>query len=359
MAADAPPPTDPPAVTESPFRSVNSLGLPELLERNGICLLVSTYQAGKLMAVRGRQGRISTLLRSFERPMGLAVRDSGQFALGTRGQVWFFRNCPDIAVQLKPPGSHDACFLPRHCSVTGDIHGHDLAWTGDDLWIVNTRFSCLCTLHPDYSFVPRWRPPFVSALAADDRCHLNGLAVVDGRPRYVTALGEADSAEGWRPAKADGGIVIDVASGAIMARGMSMPHSPRFHAGRLWVLDSGTGQLQTIDLQTGQRQTVAEMPGFTRGLAFHGPYAFVGLSRIRESALFAGLPVSARHQQLSCGIWVIDLRSGQTAEFMQFEAGVEEIFAVEVLSGIHYPEILGFKEETIHGTFVVPEGVTR
>jgi uncharacterized protein (TIGR03032 family) len=353
MAA-APPPIDTPAPGERPFRSVNSLGLPDLLEGNGICLLVTTYQAGKLMAVRGRQGRISTLLRTFDRPMGLAVRDGRQFALGTRGQVWFFHNCRDIADQLAPPGSHDACFLPRTCSITGDIQGHDIAWGGDELWVVNTRFSCLCTLHAEYSFVPRWRPPFVSALAADDRCHLNGLAMVEGRPRYVTALGESDSGEGWRPGKVNGGIVIDVASGNILARGLSMPHSPRYHAGRLWVLDSGTGQLQTIDLQTGQRQTVAEMPGFTRGLAFYGSYAFVGLSRIRESAVFAGLPIADRFQQLACGIWVIDLRSGQTAEFMQFEVGVDEIFAVEVLSGIRYPEILGLKEETIHSTFVVP-----
>ena len=91
-------------------------------------------------------------------------------------------HAPDIAPRVEPAGQHDACYLPRSCHVTGNIGVHELAWAGDELWVVNTRFSCLCTLDPDYSFVPRWRPPFVSALAAEDRCHLNGLAVADGGP---------------------------------------------------------------------------------------------------------------------------------------------------------------------------------
>ena len=125
-------------------------------------------------------------------------------------EVWFLRNAPDIAPRVEPAGQHDACFLPRSCHVTGDIGVHELAWAGDELWVVNTRFSCLCTLHPDYSFVPRWRPPFITALAAEDRCHLNGLAIVDGRPRYVTALGETDTAGGWRADKPQGGCLMDV-----------------------------------------------------------------------------------------------------------------------------------------------------
>src|SRR5947207_9982868 len=147
-----------------------------------------------------------------------------------------------------------------------------------------TRFSCLCTLDPDYSFVPRWQPPFISALAAEDRCHLNGLAMVDGRPRYVTALGESDTARGWRANKPRGGCLIDVDSGAVLSRGLSMPHSPRWHDGRLWVLESGTGQLLLIDGATGRRQRIAEVPGFGRGLAMAGPYAFIGLSKIRKTS---------------------------------------------------------------------------
>jgi uncharacterized protein (TIGR03032 family) len=341
-------------VPESPFRSANSPGFAGLLETLGISLLVTTYQAGKLMAVRGQSGRVSTLLRGFERPMGLAVRDPWQLALGTRNQVWFFRNAPDIAPQIQPVGTHDACYLPRVSYVTGDIRCHEMAWVDDELWIVNTFFSCLCTVDAAYSFVPRWHPPFLTAPTPGDYCHLNGLAVSGGKPRYVTALGETTAPEGWRPKKADGGVVMDVASGAVVCRGLSMPHSPRVHGGQLWVLESGTGQLQTMDVDTGRRIVIAELPGFTRGLSFFGPYAFVGLSKIRESSTFGDLPITRKGIDLQCGIWVVDLRSGRTAEFMQFQAGVEEIFAVEVLPGFRFPEILGFQQDTVHGTFVVP-----
>jgi len=337
-----------------PFRAINSAGLPDLLKSCGISLLVSTYQAGKLMAVREAEGAIWTLLRAFDRPMGLAVKNIQQFALCTRFQIWDFRNAPRIARQMEPAGSHDACFMPRLSFVTGDILGHEMAWVGDQLCIVNTLFSCLCTLNPDFSFVPGWRPPFITALATEDRCHLNGLAVVNGRPQYVTALGETDTLEGWRPNKADGGILIHVPSGQVICRNLSMPHSPRYANGRLWVLEGGTGRLLTIDLADGKATTVAELPGFARGLAFFGPYAFVGLSRIRESAWFGGLPVASRMADLQCGIWVIDWRTGHTVQFMRFEAGVDEIFAIEILTDARFPEVLGFQEERIHSVYVTP-----
>jgi uncharacterized protein (TIGR03032 family) len=340
--------------SEVPFRAVNSPGLPDLLEKNGLSLLVSTYQAGKLMAVRAGQGQMWTLLRSFERPMGLAVKDSRQFVLGTRLQIWDFRNAPNIARQVEPVGKHDGCFIPRISCVTGDILGHEMAWAGDELWIVNTLFSCLCTLNAEYSFVPRWKPAFVTALAPEDRCHLNGLVVVDGQPKYTTALGETDTAEGWRPNKASGGVLLDIRSGEVISRGLSMPHSPRVHMDRLWVLEGGTGRLQVVDANTGKRDTVAELPGFVRGLAFYGPYAFVGLSKIRETALFGGLPIAARVDELQCGLWVIDVTIGETVAFMQFQLGVDEIFGVEVLQGVRFPEILGFQDDQLEKTYVLP-----
>ena len=185
-----------------------------LLQQLGASLLVSTYQANKLLVARAAGGGLSMLVRTFDRPMGLAV-DARRLMIGTRDQIWLLRNAPDIAPRIEPAGQHDACYLPRSCHVTGDIGVHEMAWAGDELWVVNTRFSCLCTLDPDYSFVPRWRPPFITALAAEDRCHLNGLAIVDGRPRYVTALGETDTAGGWRANKPQGGCLLDVRTGEI------------------------------------------------------------------------------------------------------------------------------------------------
>jgi uncharacterized protein (TIGR03032 family) len=346
-------PPGPAPADENPFRYVHSTEFADLLSQLGVSLFVSTYQAGKLVVVRAAEGRISTLLRSFEQPMGLAV-DQRRLAVGTRNQIWILRNAPDIAPQVESPGRHDACYLPRSCHVTGDIRGHEIAWGGDELWIVNTRFSCLCTLHADFSFVPHWRPPFVTALAAEDRCHLNGLAIVDGRPKFVTTLGESDTADGWRPNKARGGCVIDVASGQIVARGLSMPHSPRVHNGRLWVLDSGTASLLVLDPRTGQRETVARVPGYARGLAFHDRFAFVGLSKIRETSTFGGLPIAEKIKELQCGVSVIDWTTGQTVGFLQFQAGVEEIFDVQVLASVRFPAVVGFQKETIQGVFVIP-----
>ena len=314
---------------------------------------MSTYQANKLLVVRAAQGGLSTLVRTFERPMGLAV-DRRRLALGTRNQVWFLRNAPDIAPRVEPAGLHDACYLPRSCHVTGDIGVHELAWAGDALWLVNTRFSCLCTLDPDYSFVPRWRPPFVTALAAEDRCHLNGLAIVEGQPKYVTALGETDTAAGWRAHKPHGGCLMDVPSGAILVRGLSTPHSPRWHDGRLWLLESGTGQLKLIDPASGRRQVVTELHGFARGLAFAGPYAFVGLSKIRATSAMDGVPLADRRDKLKCGVAVVDLAIGRTVALLEFQTAVEEIFDVQVLPGLRFPEVIGFQKDAIQHTFMVP-----
>jgi uncharacterized protein (TIGR03032 family) len=324
-----------------------------LLHQLRASLLVSTYQANKLLAVRAGGNGLSTLVRTFDRPMGLAV-DARRLALGTRDRVWFLRNAPDIAPQVEPAGQHDACYLPRTCHVTGDIGVHEMAWAGDELWVVNTRFSCLCTLDPDYSFVPRWRPPFVSALAAEDRCHLNGLAVVEGRPKYVTALGETDTAGGWRPHKPHGGCLMDMPGGEVLVRGLSMPHSPRWHGGRLWLLESGTGRLLSVDLATRRGQAVAELPGFARGLALVGPYAFVGLSKIRETSAMDGVPLAGRRAQLKCGVAAVDCRDGRLIALLEFRTAVEEIFDVQLVPDVRFPEVVGFQKEAVHHTFVVP-----
>jgi uncharacterized protein (TIGR03032 family) len=346
------------------FHFTQSESFVALLKQLGLSVLVTTYQANKLLVLRERSGGMSILVRTFERPMGLAVgSDGSRIALGTRDQVWQFRNAPDIAPQIDPPGVHDACYLPRACHVTGDIGVHEVAWAGasaDELWLVNTRFSCLCTLHPDYSFVPRWRPPFITALAAEDRCHLNGVAIVDGEPRYVTALSQTDTAGGWRPVKSRGGIVMSVPDGTVLADGLCMPHSPRWHDGALWVLESGTGRLARIDPLTGTRHIVAEgLPGFARGLAIHGPYAFVGLSKIRQTSAMDGVPLASRRDQLQCGVAIVDTRNGTVHGLVEFHSAVEEIFDVQILLGLRFPELMGFQKDTIHHSFVVPPEVRK
>jgi uncharacterized protein (TIGR03032 family) len=341
----------------APLRAVHSTNFPGLLRRLGASLLVTTYQAGKLVIVRDDGDHLNTHFRSFQAPMGLAF-DGNRLAVGTSLQVWEFADVPAVTAKLDPPGRHDACFLPRASHVTGNIQGHEMAWgPGGELWVVNTRFSCLCTLDTSASFAPRWRPPFVSALEPSDRCHLNGLGMVDGRPRFVTALGETDEPAGWRANKAKGGIVMDVDCGEVIARGLSMPHSPRWYAGRLWVCESGAGTLGYIDPGTGQYQPIAEVPGFTRGLDFAGNLAFVGLSQVRESATFSGIPITERlgEEERTCGVCVVDLASGQVVALLRFDTTVQEIFAVTVLPGRRWPELINDNDMLLENSFVVPD----
>jgi uncharacterized protein (TIGR03032 family) len=248
---------------------------------------------------------------------------------------------PDVAPRVEPAGRHDACFLTRSSHFTGEIQAHELAWAGDELWLINTAFGCLCTLDGRHSFVPRWRPPFLTALAADDRCHLNGLAVADGAPKFVTVLAESDTPQGWRANKVTSGCLIDVASGQTVARGFAMPHSPRVHRGRVWMLHSGAGQLVLVDPASGRAETVTELPGYTRGLALYDRFAFVGLSRIRETSMFGGMPIAERRPELKCGVGVVDLGTGRLVAHLEFVTGVEEIFDVQVLPGARCPALSG------------------
>jgi uncharacterized protein (TIGR03032 family) len=354
VAVPAPAPAPPAEDADAPFRSSHTPGFLELLTKATSSLLVSTYQSGRVIAVRADGGQaLNTHFRSLRSPMGMAYRE-GSLAIGTAANVEYFQNQPAMVAKLDPPDKHDACFMPRHTHATGDIRIHDLAWAGEELWAVNTRFSCLVTFDFDHSFVPRWRPPFVTALAAEDRCHLNGLAVVDGAPRYVTALGTTDEPGGWRENKAEGGVLLDVGTGEPVATGLCMPHSPRWYDGRLWVLESGKGSIGVVDLDSGGVEEVARMPGFTRGLAFIGPYALVGLSEVREH-LFEGLPLTAEGIERTCGVWVVDLRSGDVVSWLRFEGQVREIFEVTVLEGIRMPEIVEPGAELAMSSFVLPD----
>jgi uncharacterized protein (TIGR03032 family) len=339
----SPPSTTADRPEETPKREIryeHSLNLGPILNRFGFSLLVSTYQAGKLGVVGLDGDQIVFSFHNFEKPMGVAVGD-GRIAVGATGQVWILRSADMIAAKVEPAGRHDACFLTRSSHVTGEIQVHEMAWGRGELWLVNTAFSCVCTLDDQHSFVPRWRPPFISSLAAEDRCHLNGLAMEDGRPRYVTTMSETDTAQGWRPGKATGGCLIDVPTGETVARGFAMPHSPRVYQGRVWLLDSGRGRLVTADPKTGQTDVVCELPGYTRGLAFIGPIALVGLSKIRETSTFGGVPIAERRGELKCGVAVVELASGRQVSLLEYHSGVEEIFDVQVLPGIRNPAVSG------------------
>ena len=339
--------------TIEPLGSVHTKSFPNVLSHLGVSLVVSTYQAGKLVFLRADQESLNTHFRTFHRPMGLAAI-SNKLWVGTSAEVWEFHSSPEFARALEPSDKHDACYLPRRVHFTGDIQIHEMAVAESTLLIVNTRFSCLCTLDAYHSFVPVWQPPFITDLVPDDRCHLNGLAIKDQKAAYVTALGSSDAARGWRENKRNGGIVMNLPDGEIVAQGLSMPHSPRWHEGNLWLLESGTGSLGIVDLARGKFKSLVQMPGFTRGLDFCGRYAFVGLSQVRDTAIFSGLPITDSNVDRSSGVWVIDIDSLQTVAYLQFDGSVREIFAVQVLNGIKSPELINENNQLLADAFVLP-----
>ncbi len=312
-----------------------------ILKHLGCSLLVSTYAAGKVVSVGVDGEDLSLGFSNFHQAMGIAVGPSG-LAVGGPNMIWLLRDAESFAAQIEPAGTYDRGYLARESFVTGNIHVHELAWGEDgELWVVNTLFSCLSTLHEDFSFVPRWRPRFITALAPQDRCHLNGLAMDHGKPKFVSALGTSDEPRGWRATKTVGGIVMEINSGETIADGFCMPHSPRLHQGKLFLLDSGRGRVVVVDPQDGKVQTVAQFPGYGRGLSIHGQFAFVGMSKARETSVFGGVPICEDRSKMRCGVVVVDLLAGRSVAYLEFQSGVEELFDVQVLPGVSRPVVCG------------------
>ena len=358
-AAASAPDAVPVPLSEQALASVHTSNFPDLLRHFNSSLAVSTYQAGKLVLLRPDGAAINTHFRNFNRPMGMATEPAGRLALGTTLEITQFQNMPDVATRLEDPPRHDAVYLARRTHVTGAIDIHEMAWADDgELWFVNTLFSCLCTLDARSSFVPRWRPSFVSHYAPEDRCHLNGLAMRDGKPRYVTCLGNANTPGGWRRNKRNGGLLIDLESGRVLCSDLSMPHSPRWYDNRLWVLESGRGALVQVDPESGARRDAGRVPGFARGLDFLGPLAFVGLSQLRTSNPFTDIPITDDNSDRLSGIWAINIENGNTVAFLKFTGGVEEIFAVQALHGALFPEILT-EPEYLQNAYALPEEALR
>ena len=316
-----------------------------------VSIALTTYQIGKLFTLGLKpNGELAVFERSFDRCMGLCSSADGRgFYPSSLYQIWRFEN--SLAAGENADG-FDAVYIPQLGFTTGDCDIHDMATDANgELVFVNTLFSCLATTSTTHSFRPLWRPPFISRLAAEDRCHLNGLALRDGQPAYVSAVSTSDAADGWRERRGDGGVVIDVASNKVVATGLSMPHSLRWHQGRLWLCNSGTGEFGYIDLDTGAFEPLSFCAGYLRGVAFHGDYALLGTSKPRQNKTFSGLPLddalSQRNVEARCGIQVVDLRSGDAVHWVQFEGIIEELYDVITLPGIRNPSLIGFKNDQI------------
>lgn len=342
------------------FGVISSPSFLEWLAGSGGAVAFTTYQAGKLLLLGlSREGGLSVSERSFARCMGLAVSGDGRtLALATEYQLLRF---DDVMAGGQAAGERfDGLYAPHAAWVTGDLDTHDVAFGEDGRPLfVNTLFSCIASVSDSHSFRPVWKPRFISKLAAEDRCHLNGMAAADGKPRFVTAVSRSDVAGGWRDRRVDGGIVIDVASEEIVVEGLSMPHSPRLHDGRLWLLNSGEGQFGVVDMDAGRFEPVAFCPGYARGIAFAGRFAVVGLSLARDERTFGGLPLDealeARDAEPWCGLAVFDLKRGEMVAWARIEGVVRELYDVAMIPGVRRPSLLGFKSDEVKFVISIDE----
>lgn len=318
-----------------------SRGLARWLTANRLSFACTSYQTGLLILVGSNpEGAVAISRCAFDRAMGLAWRP-GRLYLAARQEIWRLEN-------ILAPGSydehgHDLVLVPRNAQVTGDIDVHEIGLTPrGEIIFVNTAHSCLATTSIRHSFRPLWKPEFITRLAPEDRCHLNGVAFgADGRPRYVTAAGRSDVVGGWREHRERGGIVIEVATGRLVCEGLSMPHSPRISGRDLYVLESGRGQIIRLDPETGAREDIAFCPGFLRGLAIHNGHALVTVSKPRDES-FAGLPIEERLRIGGgtpwCGVLVVELASGNIIEWLRFHGPQSELFDVVALPGVACPK---------------------
>ncbi len=320
-----------------------------------VSLAFTTYQAGKLFLI-GLQpdGRLSVFERTFSRCMGLSATDQTLW-MSSLYQLWRFDN---VVESGQVGDGYDRLYVPQVAYTTGDLDVHDVAVEDDGRVVfVNTLFGCLAAIADRHSFVPLWRPPFLSKLAAEDRCHLNGLTLEDGRVRYVTAVAQTDVADGWRDRRRDGGCVIDVRTNETVADGLSMPHSPRVYRQRVWLLNSGTGYFGSVDFASGAFEPIAFCPGYVRGLSFVGNHAVVGLSKPRENRTFAGLELdenlAQRDAEPRCGLHVIDLNTGDVVHWLRIEGVVAELYDVVVLPNVVRPMALGLKTDEIRRTLSI------
>jgi len=326
-----------------------SRGLAGWLAQHKLSLAITSYQSGRIYLVGSdKQGRVSFFERIFERAMGV-VGNAHRIYLGGLYQLWRFENV--LRSNEVIHGQFDKCYVPRNAQTIGDLDIHELGiQSNGKVVFVNTKYSCLAELSQTHSFKAVWKPKFISKLAPEDRCHLNGLAMVDGKTKYVTAVCRSDSVDGWRDRRQDGGVVIDVETDEIVCEGLSMPHSPRWHDGRLWLLNAGTGHLGWVDFEKKAFVPHTFVPGFARGLSIIGNVAAVGLSKPRNQR-FEGLQLDEELKKRDadpwCGVQIVSLTNGDVMNWIRFEGDITEIFDISFLPHVKNPMMIGLRTAEI------------
>ena len=332
------------------FACEYSASFPRILSELGISLILTSYQASRVVVVRAEDDYLFLSVKSFPRPMGLAVNPE-RIVLGIHSQLVDFRRHDDVAKDLEPEGLVTSCFLPRSMHVTGMINVHDIAWGNDGLWLVNSQFSCLAKIEGHHNFVPKWKPEFISELLPEDRCHLNGLAMKDGEPAFVTAFCNYDTADGWRTSEKQVGMLIDVKTNEILVDGLLMPHSPRYYKGKVYYCNSGYGQLCSYDLATKETKVELTLPGYTRGLMFYEQLLFVATSKIRKSNVLMADKVDVENAK--CAVHVVDAETMTVLGDMEFTGDIDQLYDVAVVE-LPFTDIAQVDEDIVSDAYDFP-----
>ena len=327
----------------APFSCQYTPQIPELLQRLNCTLAISTYQAGKLILLSPKdENSLVQLPRNFEKAMGIAEdKENDKLAIALKDKVIVFRNSAQLASHYpRSPQKYDAMYMPRVTYHTGPLDIHDLSFGKDGkLFAVNTLFSCLIEINDNYNFTPFWTPPFIDKLVSEDRCHLNGMAMKNGFPKYATAFNQGNTHQSWCENVTKTGVVFDVESNEVVAQNLAMPHTPRLFNNELYVLLSASGELIKIDVNTGKYDVVVKVEGFVRGMSLHKDYLFIGLSKLRRnSSTFGKLDFAEKANQ--SGIMVVHLPTGSIAGKISYLSSLDEIYDVHVLADKTRPNIL-------------------
>ena len=324
----------------SPFSCSFSPQLPELLMKLNCSIAITTYQAGKLVFISpADENRLTQLPRTFDKPMGFDV-DGDRMVLATKDEIIFLENSRELAVHYpNKKNTYDSLFIPRATFYSGNVDMHDVALGTDGIWAINTSFSCLCQVTGNFNFIPKWQPPFITQLVSEDRCHLNGMVLVNGKPKYVTALGKTNTPQGWRDTIIDGGILMDVDTNEIILDKLPMPHSPMMYKGELYMLLSATGEIIRVNIKEKKYDVIKKLDGYCRGMDIYGDYLFVAMSKLRKnSSTFAKLSFAENAD--SAGIKIIHLPTRALTMEMKYETSVDEIYSLKVLANTIRPNIL-------------------
>lgn len=335
------------------FELIYDKTVSNLLYKNKLSLVLSTYQAGKVVFLSAPDpNSLIQLPRNFNSPMGIAF-DKNRFAVATKTEITTFGNM-DRSVLLKRQNKYDACFIPTATFYTGYGHVHDLAFGNDRLYAVNTNFSVIGSVNIDYNFTPYWKPSFIDEINSNDQCHLNGMALVEGKPKYATAFAQTSLPKGWRETNLQEGIFIDIENNEILLDNIFIPHSPRVHKDKIYFLESATSKLKILDLKTSKADTVVKLDGFVRGLDFFDDYAFVGISKIRSSSKTFGKLDISKSDHLA-GTVVVELSTKKIVGYIKYTNSVNEIYDVKVLPNIKRATIVGLNTEDQFNVISMPD----